>query len=913
MSFSPGQRLGPYEITAAIGSGGMGEVYRGRDATLNRDVAIKVLPATMAGDSERLARFKREAQVLASLNHPNIAQIFGFDSAALQDGSTAHFLSMEMVEGEDLAERLKRGAIPVDESIAIARQIADGLEEAHEHGIIHRDLKPANIKVTPDGRVKVLDFGLAKALDNSHGEASAAPRAELVEASHSPTMSRHMTEAGMVMGTAAYMSPEQARGKPVDRRADIWSFGVVLFEMLTGARLFAGETVSDTLAAVLKTDPDWNLLPKDTPPTIKRLLRRCLERDARRRLGWIGGFRHELEEPGSLDRETALTRPTVPAWRRVLPLAAAAMAGALLVGLIRNDWGRARGGAAPVSRLTIETSAAPDDIAISPDGSRVLIRQGGTLRIRTLSGFETVPVKGVDLRGLQNIVFSPDGLSIAFSVERTLKRIPASGGVVIDVAELPDFPEGCSWRGDHIYCGVLAHGVVRVAATGGPIQQVITVPAGEHAATPQLLEGGDVLLFTMTPGTMRPDWRQARIVAQSLSSGRREVVVANGSDPRYLPSGHIAYAVAGVWFTARFDVKTLQVTGSPMPMIEGVRRLTQGGLPLPHVSVDVSTTGTLVYLSGRPTWSILKQILFADRSGRERVLALAPAEYEVPRVSPDGRRLAFSTDNRQEAAVWIYDLSEKNAIRRLTFSGRNRLPLWSPDGASVAFQSDEKGDTSIFVKNADGAGEAERLTTAPAGVLHIPESWSKDGRYLSYSLVSANGVELWLRSMSDGAVERFGDIRSNAPLNSAFSPDGKWIAYTVRGEGAQVFVQPVPPTGARYQISDPNDTGHHPFWSPSGRELFYYGMGGGTVVSSSMSMSGGVTSGRPVRVPGRGSSGSTALGPLNDDMTPDGREFVFTRNVPSAAARAAEPGEGTSIKVVLNWFEELNRLAPIKP
>ncbi len=901
MSFSPGSRLGPYEITAAIGAGGMGEVYRGRDATLNRDVAIKVLPATMAGDSERLARFKREAQVLASLNHPNIAQIFGFDNAALPDGSTAHFLSMEMVEGEDLAERLRRGAIPVEESIAIARQIADGLEEAHEHGIIHRDLKPANIKVTPDGKVKVLDFGLAKALE---GDASTSGANSQI--SHSPTVSRHMTEAGMIMGTAAYMSPEQARGKTVDRRADIWSFGVVLFEMLTGTRLFAGETVSDTLAAVLKTDPDWNLLPKDTPPTIKRLLRRCLERDARRRLGWIGGFRHELEEPGSLDRETALTRPTVPAWRRVLPLAAAAMAGALLVGLIRNDWGRARGGA-PVSRLTIETSAAPDDIAISPDGSRVLIRQGGTLQIRTLSGFETVPVKGVDLPGLQNIVFSPDGLSIAFSVERTLKRIPTSGGVVIDVAELPDLPDGCSWSGDHIYCGVRAHGVVRVAATGGPIQQVITVPPGEHAATPQLLEGGDVLLFTMAPGTMRPDWRQGRIIAQSLSSGRREVVVATGSDPRYLPTGHIAYAVAGVWFTARFDVKTLRVTGSPVPMIEGVRRLTQAGLPLPHVSVDVSTTGTLVYLNGRPTWSIPKQIIFADRSGRERVLALSPAEYEGPRVSPDGRRLAFSTDDRQQAAVWIYDLSEEHAPRRLTFSGRNRLPLWSPDGASVAFQSDQKGDTSIFVRNADGAGEAERLTTAPAGVIHIPESWSKDGRYLSYSLVSANGVELWLRSMSDGAVERFDDLRSNAPLNSTFSPDGKWIAYTLRGEGNDVFVQPVPPTGARYQISDQNDAGHHPYWSPSGRELFYYG--GSSLVSSSMSMSGGVTSGRPVQVPGRHSSITSAVGPLNDDMTPDGREFVSTRNVPSAA----EPGDRTSIKVVLNWFEELNRLGPIKP
>jgi tRNA A-37 threonylcarbamoyl transferase component Bud32 len=909
-----GTTLGPYRIVDRLGAGGMGEVYRGRDATLNRDVAIKVLPASMASDADRLARFRREAQVLASLNHPNIAHVYGFECAPLADGSSANLLAMELVEGEDLAERLRRGAIPVDEGLTIARQIADGLAEAHERGVVHRDLKPANVKVTPDGRVKILDFGLAKAFAGEPADSIA-----LSQLAHSPTFTRQMTEAGLILGTAAYMSPEQARGKTVDRRADIWAFGVVLYEMLSGTRLFAGDTVSDTLAEVLKTDPDWTRLPAETPPAVRRLLRRCLERDAKKRLGWIGDVGHDLDDPPAAIEPVSSAGSPVAAgpWRRALPLAGAVLLGAGSLALVASfaGWGGAPDRPAPVSRLTIESAAPPDDVAISPDGTRILLRRGRTLELRSMSDFEAVAVKMADVAVFDEVIFSPDAQTIAFSVGVMLKRIPATGGAAMDVARLPGDPEGCSWSAEYIYCGLGAGGIVRVAASGGAVEQVITLPAGEHAATPRLLPGGDALLFTLAPGVQRPNWQRSSIVVQSLTSGRREVVAASGSDARYLPTGHVAYVVEGVLFAVGFDTVNNRPAGTPVAIVQGVGRRTRGGVLQPQSNADVAGNGTLVYLPGSVTRSADKQIVITERTGKERVLTLGPDLYESPRVSPDGRQLALSTNGPQEAAVLIYDLSETHAIRRLTFAGRSRLPVWSPDGRRLAFQSDRDGDTAIHVQAADGSGDVERLTKADAGVVHIPESWSRDGRYLSFSVVAASGVELWLRSMDDGSVARFGDVRSNAPMNSAFSPDGQWIAYTERGRSGNtptaVFVQPVPATGARYQVSTDNDAGHHPFWAPGGKELFHWSIGGSVLVSTSMTLSGSVTAGRPVRVPGEHPSNTSALGPLNYDITPDARAFVSARSISDAAAAGAGSGRG-AVRVVLNWHEELKQRVPVK-
>ena len=906
MTLPAATRFGPYEIAAPIGAGGMGEVYRALDVRLGREVALKVLPEDFSADPERLARFEREAKLLASLNHPNIAHIYGFESATQPDGSQAHFLAMELVDGQDLAERLRHGQLALDEALDVARQLAEALEEAHERGIVHRDLKPANIRIRADGKVKVLDFGLAKAFI---GESSTSSGPDLTQ---SPTLAHGVTQAGVILGTPAYMSPEQARGKPVDRRADVWAFGVVVYEMLTGSRLFAAETWSDTLAAVLTRAPDWSLLPAGTPPSVRRLLRRCLERDARRRLGWMGAVRLELDDSTAVDEPAALAATEPPARRRGRTLIGAVLGG-VVVGILASFlvFGPTRKQAAPVTRLSMETSAAADDVAISPDGSVVLLQHGGTLAMRRMADPEAVPIKGVEFPGMTDPVFSPDGQSIAFTVGSSLKRVPVSGGEVVEIALLPEDPLGCSWSNEHLYCGLGGRGIVRVPAGGGPIEQVVKAAPGTYAATPQLLEDRDTLLFTEAPASLRADWTQARIVAQSLSSGRRSVIAASGSDPHCLSTGHIAYVVEGVLYAVRFDAKSGHVLGSPMPMVRGVGRQIWRGLLQPRASVAFSPTGTLVYLAGSASRSAPKVVVFADRAGRERTLALTPRDYESPRVSPDGRRLALSTNGAEEAAVWVYDLSEEHSARRLTFAGKSRLPVWSPDGKRLAFQSDRSGDTALYVQNADGSGDAERLTTAEAGTSHIPESWSPDGRHLSFSVVRASGAELWLRSMKEGRSAPFGEVRSSAPLNSAISPDGKWVAYSLRGRTgattAAVFMQPIPPTGAVYQITEDNDRSHHPFWSPDGKELFHFARGGGTLVSTTMALTGSVTSRRAENVPGSYPSNHTFMSPLNYDVTPDGREFVFTRAATPAATDVDARG---SVKVVLNWFRELDARVP---
>jgi Tol biopolymer transport system component len=893
MPLSPGTRIGAYEITSQLGAGGMGEVYRAKDSKLKREVALKVLPADVANDRERLARFQREAEVLASLNHPNIAHIHGLEEAT---GTTA--LVMELVEGEDLAERLKRGPIPLDEALPIAKQIAEALEAAHEQAIIHRDLKPANIKVRPDGTVKVLDFGLAKALETGVGNREAGAGNTLA---NSPTItSPAMTMHGMILGTAAYMAPEQAKGKAVDKRADIWAFGVVLYEMLTGVRAFAGEDTTDVLAAVVRAEPEWNRLPADLSPMLGVFLRRCLQKDARQRIGDIHDVRlaldgaFEIATPAAMPAGTA--QRTSPMWRRALPYFATAVAGAAALALVASQSGWRQAPATTVSRLSIAGAGDFDEIAISPDGSRVLIRAGDTLSLRSMVNVEVVPLK-LAATGIGNAVFSPDGQSIGFTAGLTLKRTTTAGIAMVDLATLPAEATGCQWSGDHIYCAVGAKGIVRVAAAGGAVEQVITLAAGEVAATPALVAGGSTMLFALAPGAERGDWTRSSIVAQSLSSQTRNVIAAAGSDPHYLPTNQVAYVVEGIWFAVDFDPKAARAIGAPTAVLEGVGRVTQGGLLQPRARIDLSTTGTLVYARGPLTISSGgRQVIMTDRTGAERVLPIEPRDFESPRISPDGRQLAISTDNTKEAVVWIYDLAGGRALRRLTFTGRNRLPVWSPDGKRLAFQSDRGGDTAIYVQAADGSSEAERWTTAAAGTAHVPETWSRDGRYLAFSSVTQNGADLWLRSIGNGEAARFSDLHSSAPLNAAFSPDGKWIAYTLRGNGGAVFVQPVPATGAKYQISSDTSGAHHPFWASSGKELFYWRLG--QMLATTMPASGPSSLGPAVPVPGDHPSNMTAVGPLNYDITPDGRYFVLTRPIGAPAATG-------SIDVVLNWLAEM--------
>ena len=913
MPLTPGARFGPYEITGALGAGGMGEVYRARDSKLKRDVALKVLPADVANDRDRLARFQREAEVLASLNHPHIAHIHGVEES---NGTIA--LIMELVEGEDLAQRIARGPIPIEEALPIARQIAEALEAAHERGIIHRDLKPANIKVRDDGTVKVLDFGLAKAIDPVGGSNPNLMNSPTIT---SPARLRQGygeagTEVGVILGTAAYMAPEQAKGRAIDRRADVWAFGVVLFEMLTGKRAFDGADISEVLASVLKDAPSHDALPAATPIAIRRLLRRCLEKNPSKRLDSMAAARIEIDE-AMAEPEAAVpyvVKPSRQVWRRAWPLIASGVVGAALIVTLGAALGWSGTDRAPrhVSRLLIMAPDPPIHIAVSPNGLRVAMIADTRLMVRDLSD-PAAKVVTEDPRGPLSPIFSLDGESLVFSAGTVLRRVPVAGGEPVDIAQLTARPMGLSWAGDALLAGLGPRGIVSVSMSNGTVTPLLTVKPGEHAATPQMLPGGEAVLFTLATTAGDADWNRSQIVVQSLASGTREVVVANGSDARLLSGGRLVYAAGGVWFGVAFDPGTHRVIGLPVALVNGVKRDTSRGLVLPTAQLGVSTTGTLVYIPGPialpPT---PKNLVLTDRAGREQPFDVPAKKYESPRLSPDGRQLAVSSDEGQESVIWTYDVTGRLALRRLTFKGSNRFPTWSPDGASLAFQSTRDGDAGIFTSRADGTGEAERLTTAAPGTSHIPESWSRDGRFLSFSMLGNDGAELWLYSMRERQMTRFGDVRSPSLLNSAFSPDSRWIAYNVRaplGIGARVYSQPVPATGALAQVSSDADNAHHPFWSPAGDELFYFALGGGQMVSASVRLVPSLGFGKAVPLPVNFPSVMTGRGPLNYDVTRDGRAFVWTKPVVEPNDAAQVPN---AIHVVLNWFEELSAKVPVK-
>jgi serine/threonine protein kinase len=918
-----GTRLGSYEIVAALGAGGMGEVYRARDTKLDRDVAIKVLPDVFVSDPERVARFQREAKTLAALNHPHIGGIYG-----LEDAGGVHALVLELVDGPTLADRIAQGPIPCDEALPIARQIAEALEAAHEAGIIHRDLKPANIKLRPDGTVKVLDFGLAKALDPTSAAASN------VTASPTITTPAMMTGIGMILGTAAYMSPEQAKGRPADKRSDVWAFGCVLYEMLTGKRPFEGEDVSDTLAAVLRAEPDWNALPTSLPPSLALLVRRCLERDRRRRIGDVSTIHFLLDEQlpaaspsaaGSIARQPS--RSTLAAAAVGLTVVSATLGGLAA-------W-NARSHSVPSipSRFVVtlkegdEFSNLGDQvIAVSPDGSKIAYAAHSRLYLRSMSDLEPQAIRGTEVNP-RRPMFSPDGLALAYfsPEERALKRIATAGGAPVTVTTLDtaNAPLGGTWSGEHIFFGQYggpSHGIVRVPAAGGKLEVVAKTNLDEFGDAPQLLPDGEHLLFTVgraTLGLSAERWEKSRIFVQSLKSGERKVLVDGGSDGRYLKTGHLLYALGGVVYAFRFDARTLQVIGGPVPVLEGVRRALGGATGAAQFSV--SDTGSLAYIPGPiSVSSSLMSLAWLDRKGVAEPLMLQPGSYRDPRISPDGKRLAFGTDDGKEATVWVYDLSGSTSMRPLTIAGKNRHPLWSPDGQRLAFQSDREGDLAIFWQPADGGGKAERLTKPEQGTAHVPESWSPDGKWLlltttkeSDSRSSGFTVTSLMLSLEDRKVVPFDDVRSTQPVNAAFSPDGKWIAYTTRAPGvvSQIYVRPFPPTDAIYQITRGTDrNAHHPFWSRDGRELYYIPAAGSfAVVSITTRPTFGFSD--PVSL-SRGPAGFYEGGPGNtrqNDAAADGRVLAITTANPSQAPTGVGQAQ---FHIVLNWQEELKQRVP---
>ena len=887
MPLASGTRFGSYEISSPLGAGGMGEVYRARDTKLGRDVALKILPATFRLDPDRLARFKREAQVLASLNHPNIAAIHGFED------STEHpALVLELVEGPNLAERLTQGAIPIDEALAVARQICSALEAAHDQGIVHRDLKPANITVRPDGMVKVLDFGLAKALE---------PIADATDAMSSPTItSPALTQMGIILGTAAYMSPEQARGRPADKRSDIWAFGCVLYEMLTGRRTFDGEEVSDTLASVLKSDPDWRALPPSLPPTIRVIVEGCLKKDRRERIGDMSAVRFLLNQPVTPTATTSVP-PRAPRarWFGAALLTAGAAVGALAMAGVWEVQ------PVPPAHVTGFSIGLPEGhqfslpriaVAISPDGTRIVYAAEGRLYLRSMADLESRPIPGTE--GGIGPVFSPDSRFLAFSVGGELKQIAVSGGVPVPLCRTGIVPSSVTWDAAGILFTLPGRGVLRVSRAGGDPEVLVEVGSSDGLASDaQLLPDGDTVLFTQTTdmgvGSTSQRWNVARVVVHSLKSGKRDTLFEPGNGARYVPTGHIVYALGDTLFIRSFDLKNLRVS-EPSPIVDQIR---------PVIAVETggaqfafSSTGTLVYLPGFGV-SDVQQLYLFDRSGSGELLKLQPGVYNYPRVSPDGNLLAYQTTDGKQSYIALYYL-KTGETARLTYGGNNQFPIWSRDGKYVAFQSNRFGDPAVFRQSIDG-GEAEQLTKPEPGTSHVPEAWSPKEDVLLVNITNRDSSALWTFSMRDRRLTRFADVTSTLiPTNAVFSPDGRWIAYQAsesRTEGG-VYVRPYPPNNERHQIAQ----GGRPLWSHDGTELFYI-PGPTQLRVVTITTQPRFRTNDPKRVP-RGFGVSGPLSPRMFDMTSDGR--ILGGAPPKDGAKGL-PAPATELRVVLNWFEEL--------
>ena len=915
-----GTRLGPYEIVALLGAGGMGEVFRATDTTLGRQVAIKILPDAFASDPERLTRFEREAKTLASLNHPHIAAIYGFEKSG-----GVHALVMELVEGEDLSAHIARGPIPLDEALPIAKQVADALEAAHEQGIVHRDLKPANIKVRTDGTVKVLDFGLAKLIGPAEAGHHGEPRGVRLQAdlSHSPTLTTPaMTQAGMILGTAAYMSPEQAKGRATDKRSDVWSFGCVLYEMLSGQRAFDGEDMTDVLGAVVRLEPDWTALPADLPPAIRTLIQRSIVKDRRQRVADISAAKFVLSELGTLSAPAAAegaATPTVtaprPLWKRALPAIVAAVVAGALVGVAAWTLKPVPASPLTVTRFTLSldegqqfTVNNQQNLALSTDGTALAYVANNQVYVRSMPDRAARPIAGTQQTpSPYSPVFSPDGRSIAFysQSERAIKKIAVSGGAAVTICPTEN-AFGMTWDAD----AILFHDagrIMRVSANGGQPAVLIGLKDGEVPWRPQVLPGGEWVLMTIATAANTAAWDIAQIVVQSLKTSERRMLVSGGSDARYLPTGHIVYALGGVLLAVPFDARHLVVTGGPVPIVEGVQRGVSGTSGAARFSV--SSTGSLAFVRGPVSASSSQfDLALVDRHGTRQPLKLPPGPYEYPRLSPDGKQIAVGSDDGKDAIVWIYDVSGAGSIRRLTVGGRNRFPVWSADGAHVAFQSDREGDLAIFLQRADGTAAAERLTKPDKDTAHVPESWSPDAKTLLFSVAKGASYALTALSLSDKAATPFGGIQSSVPPAAAFSPDGKWVAYSTgtRRTSVALFVQPFPTTGATYPIS--KGFGNHPAWARDGKELFY-SAAGPQFVGVSVTMRPTFTFGNPVPVP-RPFRERNSDFERDNDITLDGKRFLGV----VAAGQDTESGTAVApqIEVVLNWFEELKARVPTK-
>ena len=866
-------------------------------------MALKILPEAFATDPERLARFQREAQVLASLNHPNIAQIHG-----LEESGDTRALVLELVEGPTLADRIAQGPIPLDEVLPIAKQIAEALEAAHEQGVIHRDLKPANIKVREDGTVKVLDFGLAKALDTT-------PEGD---PSQSPTLTAAATQMGVIMGTAAYMSPEQAKGRTVDKRGDVWAFGAVLYEMLTGQRAFAGSDVSDVLASVLAREPDWARLPTSLSPVLGTYVRRCLQKDPKQRIGDMQDVRLAME--GAF--ETTAGPPSEPivvhAAQSKLPLVAAVVLSAVVAGVAVWTLKPAALPATAVNRFSHaltadETITDPDRqvVAFSPDGSSLVYAANEQLYLRRMSALESNPIPGTDEEA-EGPFFSPDGQWVAyFSIaDLQLKKIALSGGASVTICDSPDYLNfGASWGEDDTIVFGRPEGVFRVSANGGTPELIVEAEADEQVYGPQVLPSGGWVLFTTTTVAGATRWEEAQIVVQSVSSGERRVLVDGGSDARYLPTGHLVYAIADVLYGVAFDIDGLQTAGGPVSLVEGIARaVADAGGNTAAANYGVSVGGSLVYLTSEAAIAA-RQLVWVDRDGNEELVAADPRPYNSVRLSPDGRRVVTSVGDPANTDVVVYDLV-RDTPTRLTFDpAADTDPIWTPDGERVVFASARDGSPNLFVKAADGTGEVERLTTSENR--QWPSSFSPDGQTLVFGET---------RGFPDvGTLSMDSEHRAEMLLQTEFaepqaevSSDGRWLAYMSTESGQpEVYVRPFPNVDdGKWQISTAG--GFFPMWGPNGDELFYQ-VGGALFGGTLPTMMVVAVATEPTFTQGTaallfaGPYRSAATGRARTfDISPDGERFLMIKTG-GATSEDSRP----QINVVLNWHQELLERVPV--
>ena len=867
-----GQTLGIYHLLDLVGVGGMGQVYRARDTRLGRDVAVKVLPRLFSADPERLARFDREARLLASLNHPHIAAIYGFEQT-----SGIHALILELVEGPTLAERLHRGPLPITEALRIARQIADALEAAHERSVVHRDLNPRNIKVKPDGTVKVLDFGIAKPAMGAAQDADVSP----IDG----------TRDGIVLGTIGYMSPEQSRGHAVDKRTDIWAFGCVLYEMLTGHALFAGDTPSDTLAAVLKQEPDWQAVPADTPAGIRSLLRRCLKKDSVDRLHDIADARIEIQEAIAESAAMTPTRPQPAAarWRRILPWAVAAGAVAMVLLVMQQGSRGTISPAGAVTRLELDLPAGvelvtvyPPAVVLSPDGTRVAFvgafRGLRQLYTRRLDQFETVPIRGTE--NANAVFISPDGLSLGFiTADLSLKRVSLADGLVTTVEHDAEFSAGAAWGADDRITFVRGGALWQVPASGGSATQLTTLDSQKREllhAWPSAIAEGRILLFVSITGSSRG---ASHIEALSLATGQRRVIIESGTFPLYALSGHLVFFRDGALLGAPFNVDRLELTGPVVRVLENLAVGTTMDAPF----VALSNAGSLTYA---PSDAGTTRLVWVSRQGVEQPITDTARRYQYPRLASDGRRTVVAAGGD----LWIQD-NARATFTRLTSDQTvgNAFPVWTPDGTRVMFRT----LTGLYWTAADGSSHPQAIAGSLSG--DLPCSVSPDGDTLAFMRQNAQtSRDIYVLSLRGQSPPR-PVVNTHAYDGGAqFSPDGHWMAYASDESGQmQVYIRPFPGPDRRWAVSTQGGT--QPVWSRNGKEIFYRVANKMMVVAVAAGVD--VTLSQPRQLfEQRYVFQNISL--ANYDVSPDGQRFVMIKD---------EAGSGR-LNIVLNWTEELKRL-----